>query len=119
MKHMASSILVKHANSLSLWTVCILETIIVESFFLAQFFWCERYMIIKIEIIIIRRNPLKIPTHTLLVFPYFAIRCFRNCYHGNISLIQMDNYSIKIVGPKRTRRTSCVPVRIIHKVIYN
>src|SRR4249920_2536161 len=63
MKHMASSILVKHANSLSLWTVCILQIIIVESFFFAQFFWCERYMIIKIEIIIIRRNPLKIPTH--------------------------------------------------------
>src|SRR6059036_2882341 len=73
MKHIARSILVKHTNSLSLWTVCILQIIIVESFFLAQFFWCERYMIINIEIIIIRRNPFKIPTHTLLVFAYFAI----------------------------------------------
>src|SRR5215475_5799871 len=74
-------------------------------------------MVIKIEICIVRRNPLEIPTHPFLVRRQLTISSPRNSDHGHISVVQMHNYSIEIVSLKGTMQTSCFPVWIKHKVI--
>src|SRR5262245_57264571 len=91
--------------------------IIVIPLALRHFFWRERNMIVPVEIVAERRHPLEGPPHALLEGFELSQRCSGNSDHCDISLVQVHDYTIEIIGPKRTAFATLRPTRVKHEVI--
>ena len=67
MKNIARRVLEEHAAAGKLVDADILDFVIVVGLALGDLFWCERYVIIKVEVAALGRHPREAPTHALLI----------------------------------------------------
>jgi hypothetical protein len=72
---------------------------------------------VVVEVIVVGRGPLEVPTKPFLIFLYSIQARFGNCEQLDVAMLKVITDPVEIIGPEGTTRTTFGPIRPEHEVI--
>src|ERR1700719_1674692 len=117
MKDGAGFILVEHARAVKVFELVLSHLEVVIDLALREFLRSERYVVVVVEIVAIRRYPVKAPFHALLVSLDLVQRRARDRHEGDIVMLQMHVRAVNVIGQERAPDTSNLFAGAEHEVI--